>query len=71
MSLLPHIGTYCVCTHAYRPVSTMLQDNVMQLSNLLLTGYQRKDTKDTDRVYGRVTRCSISSFVKAGLWPRS
>jgi len=49
----------------------MLQDNVMQLSNLLLTGYQRKDTKDTDRVYGRVTRCSISSFVKAGLWPRS
>jgi len=26
MSLLRHIGTYCACTHAYIPVSTMLQD---------------------------------------------
>jgi len=39
MSLLRHIGTY---THAYVPVSEMLQvlNNVMQLSKLLLTGYR-------------------------------
>jgi len=40
MSLLRHIGTYCACTHACNPVSTVLQDNVMQLNKLLLTGYQ-------------------------------
>ena len=40
MSLLRHIGTNCACTHAYIPASKMLQDNVMLLSNLLLTGYQ-------------------------------
>jgi len=40
MSLFRHIGTYCACTHVYIPVSTILQDNVMQLSKLLLTGYQ-------------------------------
>jgi len=40
MSLLRHTGIYCACTHAFIPVSTMLQDNVMQLSKLLLTGYQ-------------------------------
>jgi len=31
MSVLRHIGTYCACTHAYIPLPTMLQDNVMQL----------------------------------------
>jgi len=40
MTLLRHIGTYCACTHAYIPVCTMLQRSVMQLSKLLLTGYQ-------------------------------
>jgi len=41
MNLLRHIGTNCTCTHAYiLSVSTMLQDNVMQLSEFLLTGYQ-------------------------------
>jgi len=40
MSLLRHIGSNCACTHAYIPVSTKLQDNMMQLSKLLLTGYQ-------------------------------
>jgi len=40
MSLLRHIGTYRACTHAYIHVSTMLHDDVMQLSNLLLAGYQ-------------------------------
>ena len=40
MSLLRHIGTNCACTHAYTPVSTTLQDNVMQLSKFLLTDCQ-------------------------------
>jgi len=40
MSLLRLIGTYYACMHAYIPVTTMLQDNVTQLSKLLLTGYQ-------------------------------
>jgi len=40
MSFLRHTGTYCACTHAYIPVSTILQDNVMQLSKSLPTGYQ-------------------------------
>jgi len=41
MNLLRHIGTNCACTHAYiLPVSTMLQDNVMQLSEFLLADYQ-------------------------------
>ena len=34
------MDTNCACTHAYIPVSTTLQDNVMQLSKLLLTSYQ-------------------------------
>jgi len=38
MSLLRHIGNYCACSHTYIPVSTMLQDNMMQVSKLLLTG---------------------------------
>jgi len=40
MSLLLHVGTNCACTHTYIPVSAMFQDNVMQLSKLLLRGYQ-------------------------------
>jgi len=36
MSLLRHIGIYCACTHTYI--------HVMQLSKLLPTGCQRKDT---------------------------
>ena len=40
MNFLRHIGTNCACTNACIPVSTMLQDNVMQLRKLLLTGYQ-------------------------------
>jgi len=38
MNLLRHIGTYCASTHAYIFVSAMLQDNMMQLRKLLLTG---------------------------------
>jgi len=49
----------------------MLQDNVMQLSKLLLTGYQISRVRIPMEYGGRVTRCSISSFVTAGLWPRS
>ena len=72
MNLLRHIGTNCACTHAYiLPVSTMLQDNVMQLSEFLLADYQFSSVRDTDRKCGRFTRCSISSFVTAGLWLRS
>jgi len=55
----------------YIPVSTMHQDNVMQLSRLLLTGYQFSSISVPIEFGGRVTRCSISSFVTAGLWPRS
>jgi len=62
MSLLRHIGTYCACTHAYIPVFTMLQDSVMQLSTLLLTGYQFSSVRIPIKYGGRVTRCSISSF---------
>ena len=71
MSLLCHIDTHCAYTYAYTPVSTMLQDNVMQLSKLLLTGLLVFQHKDTGRMCGRVTRCSIICFVTAGLWPQS
>ena len=37
---LRHISTYCACTLAQIHVSTMLQDNVIQLSKLLLTSCQ-------------------------------
>jgi len=40
MSLLHHIGTNCACTQTYILLSTMLQDDVMQLRKLLLAGYQ-------------------------------
>jgi len=49
----------------------MFQDNVMQLGKLLLTGYQSSSVRIPIGYGGRVTRCSISSFVTAGLWPRS
>jgi len=71
MSLFLHIGTYSACTHAYIPVSTMLQDNVKQLSKLLLTGYQFSSVRIPIEYGGRVTGCSISCFVTAGMWPRS
>jgi len=71
MGLLHHTGTYCACTHAYIPVSTILQDNVMQLSKLLVTGYQFSSVRIPIVCCGRVTRCSISSFVTAGLRPRT
>ena len=48
------------------PVATGLQ-----LSKLLLTGYQFSSVRIPIEYAGRVTRCSISSFVTAGLWPRS
>jgi len=49
--------------HARLPVSTMLQDNVMQLSKLLLTAYQFSSVTIPIEYGGRVTRCSISGFV--------
>jgi len=49
----------------------MLQDNVMQLSKLLLTGYLFSIVRIPIEYGGRVTRCSISSFATARLWPRS
>ena len=49
------------------PVFTMLQDNVMQLSKLLLAGYQISSARIPRECGGHVTRCSISSFVTAGL----
>jgi len=49
----------------------MLQDNLKQLSKLLLTGYQISSVRIPIEYGGRVTRCSISCFVTAGLWPRS
>jgi len=64
MSLLRHIGSYCACTHACIPVS----DAAEEIAADRLPVFQRKDT---DRICGRVTRCSISSFVTAGLWFRS
>jgi len=45
--------------------------NVMQLSKVLLTGYQFSSGRMTIEYGGRVTRCSISSFVTTGLWSRS
>jgi len=39
INLWRHIRTYCSCSHAYIPASTMLQANVMQLNKLLLTRY--------------------------------
>jgi len=47
----------------------MLQD-VMQLRKLLLTGYKFSSILIPIEYGVRVTRCSISSFVTAGLWPR-
>jgi len=49
----------------------MFQVNVMQLSKFLLTGYQFSSVRIPIECGGRVTRCSISSFVTAGLWLRS
>jgi len=43
----------------------------MQLSKLLLTGYQFPSVNIPIEYGDRVTRCSISSFVTVGLWPRS
>jgi len=71
MRLLRHISTNCACTHACIPVCTTLQDNVMQLRKLLLTGYQFSSVRIPIEYCGRVTRCLISSFITAGLWPRS
>ena len=69
-SLLRHIGTYCACTHAYIPVSTMLQDNMMQLSKLLPTSHQFYSERIPIEYGGRFTLSSISSSVTARLWPR-
>ena len=52
-------------------VSTILQDNVTQLSKLLLTGYQFSIVRIPIEYGGRATWCSISSFVTAGLWTQS
>ena len=65
MSLLPHIGTNCACTHAYIPVSTMLQDNVMQLSKLLLTGYQFSSVRIPIEYGGRVSGWGLDTGVVA------
>jgi len=70
MNLLHHIGTYCACTHAYIPVFTMLEDNVTQLSKLLLTGYQFSSVRIPIE-YVVVLRAARLSFVTAGLWSRS
>ena len=43
----------------------------MQLSKLFQTGYQFSIVRIPIEYGGRVTRCSISSFVTAGLWPRT
>jgi len=45
----------------------MLQNNVMQLSKLLLTGYQFSSVRIPIEYGGRVARCLISNFVTAGL----
>jgi len=42
----------------------------MQLSKLLLTGYQFSSIRIPKEYGGRVTQCSISSFAKAALWSR-
>jgi len=63
MSLLRHISTNYACTNAYIRVSTMLQDSVMQLSELLLTGYQFSRVKIAIEY---VVLLPISSFVTAG-----
>jgi len=55
----------------YIPLSKMLQYNVVQLSKLLLTGYQFSSVRIPIEYGGRVKRCSINSFVTAGLWSRS
>jgi len=44
------------------------RDAAEQIPADRLPVFQRKDT---DRICGRVTRCSISGFVTAYLWPRS
>jgi len=71
MGLLRHIGTNYACTQAYAyryiPVSTMLQDNVMELSKLLLTVYQFSSVRILIAYVVVFTWCSNSSFVAAGL----
>jgi len=49
----------------------MLQDNVMQLSKVLMTGHQFSSVMIPIEYGGRVTRCSISSFETAGVWSLS
>jgi len=71
MGLLRHIGTNYACTQAYIPVSTMLQDNVMELSKLLLTVYQFSSVRKPIEYVVVFTRCSNSSFVATGLWSLS
>ena len=66
------LALYCARTHAYTLScihdASGQRDGAEQITAYRLPVFQRKDN---DRVCGRVTRCSISSFVTAGLWPRS
>jgi len=71
MSLLRHIGTNCARNHPHIPVFTMLQDNMMHLSKLLLTSCQFSSVRIPIEYGGHVMPCSISSFITAGLWRRS
>jgi len=74
MSLLRHIGTCCACTHATARLHPCIHDASGQrdAAEEIVAGrlavFQRNDT---NRICGRVTRCSISSFETAGLWPWS
>ena len=52
----------------YRTHAASRRDAAEQIAADRLPVFQRKDT---DRICGRVARCSVSSFVKAGLWSRS
>ena len=63
-----HILRLHSCLHTCIHDASGQRDAAEQIAADRLPAFQ---PKDTDRVCGRVTRCSISSFVKAGLWPGS
>jgi len=67
MSLLRHIGTLLRMHARLDPCihdAAEQRDAAEQIAADRLTFFQ---LKDTDRICSRVTRCSISSFVTAGL----
>jgi len=73
MSLLRHIGTLLRMHARPHPCPCIYDASGQRDAHEQIAAYRFPvvQRKDTDRICGRVTRCSISNFVTAGQWPRS